>query len=67
MDLFPRCETATDRVRMGIHMANEQVSIPVVHGVSVEHNARKGVHMANEKSKLADELKAMQYEPLLPV
>ena len=27
----------------------------------------KGAHMANEQPKLADEMKTMQYEPLLPV
>jgi hypothetical protein len=48
-------------------MANEQYSIPVVREVSGEHIERKGVHMANEESKLADELKTMQFEPLLPV
>ncbi|MGA2732863.1 MAG: hypothetical protein ABSG35_09750 [Syntrophobacteraceae bacterium] len=48
-------------------MAIEKSSIPVVQGVSGEHNERKGVHMANEQSKLADELKTMQFEPLLPV
>jgi hypothetical protein len=35
--------------------------------MSGEHNQRKGIHMADEQSKLADELKTMQYEPLLPV
>lgn len=35
--------------------------------MSGEHNQRKGIHMADEQSKLADELKTMQFEPLLPV
>ena len=38
-----------------------------MHGVSGEHSERKGAHMANEQSKLVDELKAMEWEPLLPV
>ena len=42
-------------------------SIPVVRRISGEHNLRKGMHMAKEQSKLVDELKTMQFEPLLPV
>lgn len=47
-------------------MANES-SIPVVQGVGAEHTQRRGANMADEQSKLVDEMKAMEWEPLLPV
>ncbi len=46
-------------------MSNEQSGI-AANNVTGEHIV-KGAQSSTEQSKLADELKAMQWEPLLPV
>ncbi len=46
-------------------MSNEQSGIAAIN-VTGEHIV-KGAQSSTEQSKLADELKAMQWEPLLPV
>ncbi len=49
-------------------MSNEQSSITTEYEASAKNSGRKVEHMAEgEQPKLADELKAMEWEPLLPV
>jgi len=48
-------------------MANEQPSITAAHDAAGKYAPEKEAGMVNKESNLADEIKAMQWEPLLPV